>query len=67
MGMRGRKAVGIVLTLVFLAGYALVAMVVGARLAGNWPEPARLAIHVVAGLLWLPIVMAIVRWMSRPD
>lgn len=66
MGIRSRKFAGMVLTLVFLVGYSLIAMAVGAEWAIGWPFLAQLGFFVVAGLLWLPPVMVIIRWMARP-
>lgn len=67
MKQRARKAVGTALTVAFLAVYSLVAMAVGGQLVverGVWLE---LPFYVVAGVAWLPVEMAIIRWMSRPD
>jgi hypothetical protein len=66
MRIRTRKFLGGFLILAVLVAYSLVAMVVGAQLALEWPEPARIAFFAAAGLLWLPPVMLIVRWMARP-
>jgi hypothetical protein len=66
MHIRTRKFLGGFLILAILVVYSLIAMVVGARVAIEWPEPGRIAFYAVAGLLWLPIVMIIVRWMARP-
>jgi len=66
MHMRTRKFIGGFLILAVLVVYSLVAMVVGAAVAIGWPEPGRIAFYAVAGILWLPLVMAIVRWMARP-
>jgi hypothetical protein len=41
--------------------------VVGAELAIEWPELGRIAFFATAGLLWLPVVMVIIRWMARPN
>ena len=66
MHIRTRKFIGAFLILGVLIVYSLVAMVVGASVAMDWPEAGRVAFYAVAGLLWLPIVMVIVRWMARP-
>lgn len=66
MHMRTRKFVGGFLILAVLVAYSLLAMVVGAAVALDWPEPGRIAFFAVAGVLWLPPVMIIVRWMARP-
>lgn len=66
MQVRTRKFIGGFLILAVLVAYSLIAMVVGAAVAMDWPEPGRVAFYGLAGVLWLPLVMAIVRWMTRP-
>lgn len=66
MHIRARKFIGGFLILAVLVVYSLLAMVVGAAVAIEWPEPGRIAFYGVAGILWLPLVMVIVRWMARP-
>jgi len=67
MKQRVRKAIGTALTVVFLAIYSLVAMAVGGQLVVGRGLLFELPFYVMAGVLWLPVVMAIIRWMSRPD
>ena len=67
MTIRTRKAIGMVLSLMFLAIYALVAMAFGGVFILGKGRMAEAAFYVVAGLAWLPVEMAIIRWMSRPD
>jgi uncharacterized membrane protein len=67
MHIRTRKFLGGFLLLAFLVVYSLLAMVVGAELAMEWPELGRVAFYATAGLLWLPVVMVIIRWMARPN
>lgn len=66
MGQRTRKLIGTILTVGFLIVYSLVAMAIGAEWATTLPGLPRFAFFAVAGLLWLPPVMLIVRWMSKP-
>jgi hypothetical protein len=66
MGQRTRKFIGTVLTVGFLIVYSLVAMAIGAEWATTLPGLPRFAFFAVAGLLWLPPVMLIVRWMAQP-
>jgi hypothetical protein len=66
MHMRTRKFIGTFLILAILVVYSLVAMVAGAQMAMRWPEPGRVAFYALAGILWLPPVMLIIRWMARP-
>jgi uncharacterized membrane protein len=67
MKQRTRKAIGTATVILFIILYTLVMMAIG----GEWAVGRGLAIelpfYVVAGALWLPVVMAIIRWMSQPD
>ena len=67
MKIRTRKAIGTAATVAFLIVYALIAMAVGGAFAVGRGVAVELGFYVVAGVLWLPVVMAIVRWMARPD
>lgn len=67
MKQRSRKAVGIVATVAFLFVYALVMMAVGGVLVVGRGMVFELPFYIVAGIGWLPMVMLIIRWMSRPD
>jgi hypothetical protein len=67
MSIRARKLVGTVMILLFIAGYALAAMLIAAglqvRFAGGWVE---LGYYIVAGLLWTLPVGWLIGWMQRP-
>ncbi len=67
MTQRARKFVGTFGTVAFLAVYALIAMAVGAELAIGRGPAFELPFYAIAGIAWLPPVMALIRWMSRPD
>ena len=67
MKQRTRKAIGTFATIAFMIIYALVAMAVGGQLAVGKGLAVELPFYVVAGLLWLPVVMFIIRWMAKPD
>lgn len=67
MNIRTRKAIGTFATVAFLIVYALIAMAVGGAFAVGRGVAVELGFYVVAGVLWLPVVMTIVRWMARPD
>ncbi len=67
MTIRTRKAIGTFATVAFLIVYALIAMAVGGAFAVGRGLAVELGFYVVAGVLWLPVVMAIIRWMARPD
>ena len=66
MTLRARKLIGIVATLVFLLFYCLIAMAVGANHLAEASGWAKGLFYVVAGLVWLPVPMALIVWMQRP-
>ena len=67
MKLRTRKFIGTLATVGFLIVYSLVAMAVGGQVAVGHGLLVELPFYIIAGFLWLPVVMAIVRWMARPD
>ena len=67
MKLRTRKFLGTLLTLLWIVTYALVMMAVGGVFILGKGATAELAFYVIGGLAWLPVEMAIIRWMSRPD
>ena len=67
MTLRTRKFIGMLLTLAWIASYSLVMMAIGGVFILDKGVAAELAFYVIAGLAWLPVEMAIIRWMSRPD
>jgi cobalamin biosynthesis protein CobD/CbiB len=64
---RMRKLAGAVVLLVFLAVYALAAMMAAVVLQVSASKTAELLYYPVAGLLWVPPAMWLIRWMQRPD
>lgn len=66
MTLRTRKFLGTLATVGFLIVYSLVAMAIGGQLVVGRGVLFELPFYVVAGALWLPGAMAIIRWMSRP-
>lgn len=66
MTSRARKLVGTPLCVAFLVLYCLLAMAVGARFFIDVPAWLQGAYFVLAGVLWIPIAMALIRWMLRP-
>lgn len=67
MRLRTRKFIGTLATFFWLVAYALIMMTVGGMLVvgrGPWLE---LPFYIVAGLLWIPVEMKIISWMSKPD
>ena len=67
MNIRTRKAIGTAATVAFIIVYALVMMAVGGMLVVGRGMAFELPFYILAGAGWLPVVMAIIRWMSRPD
>lgn len=66
MTLRTRKFIGTFAIIGFLAVYSLVAMAVGGQMVVGRGVLFELPFYAVAGLLWLPPAMAIIRWMSKP-
>jgi hypothetical protein len=66
MTIRTRKAVGLLLWLLFMVVYCLIAMAVGGQYVVGRGLLVELPYYVLAGIGWIPVVMLIVRWMSRP-
>lgn len=67
MTIRTRKFIGAVALLVFIACYALVAMLVAVVLQVNGSKIAEIVYYPIAGLLWVLPSMWLVKWMQRPD
>ncbi|MFO1130922.1 MAG: DUF2842 domain-containing protein [Hyphomicrobiales bacterium] len=67
MNQRSRKAIGTIATVLFIIAYALVMMAVGGMLVVGRGMAFELPFYAVAGAGWLPVVMALIRWMSKPD
>ena len=66
MMQRSRKFLGTLATIGFLIVYCLVAMAIGGQLIIGRGLMFELPFYAIAGALWLPPVMAIICWMSRP-
>ena len=67
MKQRTRKAIGTFTVVAFVIAYSLVMMAVGGELAVGRGLAVEIIFYALAGLLWLPVVMAVIRWMVRPD
>jgi hypothetical protein len=67
MTLRQRKFAGTLATVFFLIVYSLAAMAVGGVFIVGANPVAEFVFFVIAGAGWLPVVMLIVKWMSRPD
>jgi hypothetical protein len=67
MHVRRRKLIGTIVLLLFLAGYATAAAVIGSgriRLAPQWVQ---FTFFLTTGLLWVIPAGLLIRWMQRPD
>ena len=62
-----RKFAGMIACVGFLVVYSLAAMAVGGQFVVGGHRALEFGFYALAGFLWLPPVMLIVRWMSRPD
>lgn len=67
MGPRQRRLAGVFLTVSFLIAYVLVAMAVAGDYAVGSGLFVELAAFVLLCIAWVPVVMLIIRWMSRPS
>lgn len=67
MKQRARKFIGTFGTVAFLIVYSLIAMAVGGELVVGRGLAFELPFYILAGVLWLPVVMGLIRWMARPD
>jgi hypothetical protein len=67
MKQRTRKAIGTFGTVAFMIVYSLIMMAVGGIFAVGRGVAVELTFFVVAGLLWIPVVMVIIRWMVKAD
>ncbi len=55
------------MTVGFLLVYSLIAMAIGGQYVVGQNGALEFAYYVFAGAAWLPVAMAIIRWMSKPD
>ena len=67
MRIRQRKFVGLVAMIVFLVGYALIAMSIGGQYVVGHGAAIELPAFILLGVGWIPVAMVLIRWMSRPD
>jgi hypothetical protein len=63
MSASWRKALGSILTLLFLAAYIWAATVIGALVPAEWW--AQLAYYVVVGTAWGVPLIPLISWMNR--
>ena len=67
MKIRQRKIVGFAATIAFLVVYALIAMAIGGQFVVGSGPAIELPAFILLGVGWIPVAMALIRWMSRPD
>jgi hypothetical protein len=67
MKLRSRKALGTIMTVIWITVYCLVLMAVGGILVIGRGMVLELPFYIIAGLGWVPIEMWIIKFMSRPD
>lgn len=66
MTPRTRKLAGTVLLVLFLAVYALLAMVAATAVPINSNKFAELIYFIVAGIIWIIPAGILIRWMQKP-
>ena len=66
MTSRTAKLIGTVALILFIAVYALLAMLVAVVLQVQGSKVAELVYYIVAGLLWVLPAGWIIWWMERP-
>lgn len=66
MQIRSRKFIGTLALMVFVIVYALVAMVIGTVAVARLPGWTHFVFFTVAGLVWLPVAMVIIKWSQNP-
>ncbi len=66
MTLRQRKFIGMLAIVAFLTVYCLIAMAIGGMVAVGLPLLFETGFFIILGIAWLPVVMFIIRWMSRP-
>jgi hypothetical protein len=65
--IRTRKFIGTVATVFYLIVYCLIAKVIGNAVVAKSGGLGQALYFIAAGFAWLPVAMALVRWMQRPD
>jgi hypothetical protein len=66
MTLRQRKFVGMLAIVSFLIVYCLVAMAIGGIVFVGSGVVIETIYFLIAGVAWLPVVMLLIRWMSKP-
>lgn len=66
MTQRQRRLAGIVATILFMIVYVLVAMALAGDFAVGAGMLVELTVFIILGVAWMPVVMLLIVWMSRP-
>lgn len=66
MTARTRKLAGTVILVVFLAVYALLAMVAATAVPINSNKFAELIYFIIAGTIWIVPAGILIKWMQKP-
>ena len=66
MTQRQRRLAGIVATILFMIVYVLVAMALAGDFAAGAGMLVELTVFIILGVAWMPVVMLLIVWMSRP-
>ena len=67
MRVRTRKLIGTLVSIVFLAVYALLAMALAESRIQDASNIVRLVVYVILGIAWVLPLMPLIAWMQRPD
>ncbi len=67
VNIRTRKLVGAIALIIFIVGYSLIAMEIGAAHFSGGSPIAQAVYFLIAGLVWVLPAGLLVRWMQRPD
>ena len=67
MSVRTRKFIGMVAMVSFMIVYCLLAMTITAEYLLDYSGFIQLIVFIIAGILWLPPVMMLIKWMQKAD
>ncbi len=67
MKIRTRKFIGVFSGTAYFIVYCLIAMAIGGAFFTNVQGGIQFMYFLIAGFAWLPGMMMLIRWMSRPD
>lgn len=64
--LKWRKLIGTLILVPYTILYSLIAMALAVRLLPGQPGLIEVLFFLVGGIVWLPVAMLIIWWMSRP-